>query len=122
MNTRHGKRAQDYGCDAVIATSNEAAAHGEAVAGMVLVPHIVDHLDMPVIAAGVIADGRNCRSSRSRRGRCCNGNTFHDYKGESTARELQETLVEKSVTDTVHTPRVDGIFCRVLDSAATLRQ
>jgi len=38
VNARHAKRAQDYGADGVIATGNEAAAHGEALTSMVLNP------------------------------------------------------------------------------------
>ena len=57
----------DHGCDAVIAQGLEAGGHRamfldddprRQVGTMALVPQIVDAIDVPVIAAGGIADGR----------------------------------------------------------------
>ena len=57
----------DHGCDAVIAQGAEAGGHRgmflsadveSQVGTMALVPQVVDAVDVPVIAAGGIADGR----------------------------------------------------------------
>jgi enoyl-[acyl-carrier protein] reductase II len=46
------------GADAVIAEGTESGGHVGELTTMVLVPQVVDAVDVPVIAAGGIADGR----------------------------------------------------------------
>ena len=54
----HAKLMQKAGADAVVAEGTESGGHiGEATT-MTLVPQVVDAVDIPVIAAGGIADGR----------------------------------------------------------------
>lgn len=52
------KRMARNGVDAVIAEGTEAGGHVGELTTMVLVPQIVDAVDVPVIAAGGIGDGR----------------------------------------------------------------
>ena len=54
----HAQRAEDAGCDVVVAQGTEAGGHTGQVAGMALIPQIVDAVDIPVLAAGSIVDGR----------------------------------------------------------------
>ncbi len=54
----HALRAQEAGCEAVVAQGTEAGGHTGRVAGMALVPQTVDAVDIPVLAAGSIVDGR----------------------------------------------------------------
>jgi len=54
----YAKRMEQCGADAVVAEGTESGGHiGEATT-MVLVPQVVDAVNIPVIAAGGIADGR----------------------------------------------------------------
>jgi enoyl-[acyl-carrier protein] reductase II len=55
---RHAVAAEEAGCDAVVAQGTEAGGHTGAVAGMALIPQIVDAVKIPVLAAGSIVDGR----------------------------------------------------------------
>ena len=59
--SRQARSAERSGIDAVIATGFEAAGHigHHAVHSMVLIPACVDAVDIPVLAAGGIADGRS---------------------------------------------------------------
>jgi enoyl-[acyl-carrier protein] reductase II len=55
---RHAKAAEAGGLDAVVAQGTEAGGHTGRVAGMALIPQVVDAVRIPVIAAGSIVDGR----------------------------------------------------------------
>ena len=52
------KRMERCGADAVVAEGTEAGGHIGELTTMVLVPQVVDAVNIPVIAAGGIADGR----------------------------------------------------------------
>lgn len=52
------QRLVRYGVDAVIAEGTESGGHVGEMTTMALVPQVIDAVDVPVIAAGGIADGR----------------------------------------------------------------
>ena len=52
------RRVEKQGADAVIAEGGESGGHVGDMTTMALVPQIVDSVNIPVIAAGGIADGR----------------------------------------------------------------
>lgn len=54
----HAVKAEAAGCDAVVAQGTEAGGHTGLVAGMALIPQVVDAVRIPVVAAGSIVDGR----------------------------------------------------------------
>ena len=122
VNARHAKRAQDYGADGVIATGNEAAAHGEALTSMVLIPSLVDAIHIPVIAAGGIADGRGLAAALALGAEGVALGTRLMTTQESPLHENFKTLsIEKDVTDTLYSTRVDGIWCRVMKTDAAVK-
>ena len=122
VNARHAKRAQDYGADGVIATGNEAAAHGEALTSMVLIPSLVDAIHIPVIAAGGIADGRGLAAALALGAEGVALGTRLMTTQESPLHEnFKKLSIEKDVTDTLYSTRVDGIWCRVMKTDAAVK-
>lgn len=117
VNAHHAKRAQDYGCDGVIATGNEAAAHGEAVTTFVLIPSLADVLEIPVIAAGGIADGRGLAAALALGADAvAMGTRFMTTRESPLHANFKKLSLEKNVTDTLYSPRFDGIHCRVMET------
>jgi enoyl-[acyl-carrier protein] reductase II len=59
-SSKFALKAQDAGCDAVVAEGFEAGGHNgrEETTTMVLIPAVVEAVSIPVIAAGGIATGR----------------------------------------------------------------
>src|SRR5882672_12252219 len=59
-SSKFARKAKEAGCDAVVAEGFEAGGYNgrEETTTMVLVPAVVDAVDIPVIAAGGIGTGR----------------------------------------------------------------
>ncbi len=59
-NVKQAQKAQEVGCDAIVAEGFEAGGHNglDEIGTMALIPQVVDAVTIPVIAAGGIADGR----------------------------------------------------------------
>lgn len=122
VNLRHAKRAQEYGTDAIIATGQEAAAHGEDVTSLVLIPHLAENLEIPVIAAGGFADGRGLAAALALGAEGVAMGTRLMVTKESPLHENYKKLaLEKQVYDTIFSKRFDGILCRVMRTDAAER-
>lgn len=75
---RHAEKVAAWGADAVIVQGGEGGGHTGEVATSVLLPQVVDAVDIPVVAAGGFHDGRGWwrrwptgrRASRWARGSC----------------------------------------------------
>ncbi|MBA4398221.1 MAG: enoyl-ACP reductase [Syntrophus sp. (in: bacteria)] len=119
VNLRHAKRAEEYGCDAVIATGNEAAAHGEDVTSLVLIPHLAENLKIPVIAAGGFADGRGVAAALALGAEgVAMGTRLMTTKESPLHVNYKKLSIEKEVYDTIFSKRIDGIYCRVMKTDA----
>jgi len=54
----HAVRAEEAGCDVVVAQGTEAGGHTGQIGGIALIPQVVDAVKIPVLAAGALVDGR----------------------------------------------------------------
>lgn len=122
VNSRHGRRARDYGVDAVLATGHEAAAHGDHVTSLVLVPSLVDALKVPVIAAGGFADGRGLAAALALGADgVAMGTRLMTTKESPLHDHYKKLSMEKDVYDTLYSDRFDGLPCRMMETAAAHR-
>ncbi len=122
VGERHALRAQDYGCDAVIATGHEAAAHGEDLTTFILIPTLADALKIPVIAAGGIGDGRGLAAALALGAEGVAMGTRLMTTKESPLHNVYKRLsIEKEATDTLFSDRFDGLYCRVMKTDAAQR-
>jgi len=118
----HALRAQDYGTDAVIATGHEAAGHGGLATSLVLVPGLVEKLDIPVIAAGGFGDGRGLAAALSLGADAIAMGTRFMLTRESVMHpSLKKKAAEKNIHGTVYSPRFDGMECRMMDNPGARR-
>ena len=66
-SVKHALKAEEAGCDGVVAEGFEAGGHNgiDEITTLCLVPQVVDAVKIPVIAAGGIADGRQMLAALS---------------------------------------------------------
>jgi enoyl-[acyl-carrier protein] reductase II len=122
VGPRHALRAQEYGCDAVIATGHEAAAHGEGLTTFILVPTLVDVVKIPVIAAGGVGDGRGLAAALALGAEgIAMGTRFMTTKESPLNNVYKKLSVEKAATETLFSDRFDGLLCRVMKTDAAER-
>lgn len=109
------KHLEPLGIDAVIAEGTESGGHVGEMTTMALVPQVVDAVNLPVIAAGGIADGRGLAAALAlgacgvQVGTCLLASTecpIHD--------NYKEALLKARDSDTIVTGRFSGTPVRVL--------
>ncbi len=109
------KRMESLGADALIAEGTEAGGHIGELTTMALVPQIVDTVNIPVIAAGGIADGRGFLAALSLGAEAVQIGTRFVCAEECIAHENYKNMIVKSKDrDAVVTARVTGHPVRAL--------
>ena len=109
------KRMERSGADAVIAEGTEAGGHVGELTTMVLVPQIADAVDIPVIAAGGIGDGRAVAAAFMLGAEAVQVGTRFLVARECTVHEnYKKKVLEAKDIDTVVTGRRTGHPVRVI--------
>ena len=103
-NIKYGLKAQEAGCDAVVGEGVEAGGHNGAdqLTTFCLIPQLVDKLNIPVIAAGGIVDGRGILAVLSLGAEGVQIGTRFAATVESSAHEnYKQEIVNSGDQDTV---------------------
>ena len=107
------KRMERAGADAVIAEGTESGGHIGEITTMCLVPQVVDALEIPVIAAGGIADGRGIAASFMLGAEGVQVGTAFLASEECKIHEnYKKLVVDAKDTDSIVTGRFTGHPCR----------
>jgi enoyl-[acyl-carrier protein] reductase II len=114
----HARAAEDAGCDVVVAQGTEAGGHTGRVAGMALIPQIVDVVDIPVLAAGSIVDGRGLAAALAFGAQGVWMGTRFIASHEARAHDVyKKKIVEAGSADTAITRSYSGKPMRVIRNA-----
>ena len=108
------------GVDAVIAEGTESGGHVGEMTTMALVPQIVDAVDLPVIAAGGIADGRQLAAAFALGACGVQLGTCLLVSEECPVHpNYKQALLRARDSDTIVTGRIGGTPVRVLKNRMT---
>ena len=109
------KRMERAGADAVVAEGCEAGGHIGELTTMTLIPQVVDAVNIPVIAAGGIGDGRGLAAAMMLGAEGIQVGTRFLVADEcSVCDEYKEKVIKAKDIDTVATGRFTGHPVRVL--------
>lgn len=112
---RHARKAQDAGCDAVICQGGEGGGHTGLVGTLPLVAQAVEALDIPVIAAGGLHDGRGLAAALALGAQGAWMGTRFIASAEAHAGAVyQQAIIAASDEDTVRTRCYSGKPMRVM--------
>ena len=109
------KKMEALGVDAVIAEGTESGGHVGELTTMTLVPQVVDAVNIPVIAAGGIADGRQLAAAYVL-GACGVqlGTCLLVSEECPIHNAYKEAILNASDTSTIVTGRISGIPVRII--------
>ncbi|MFF7952562.1 NAD(P)H-dependent flavin oxidoreductase [Streptomyces griseorubiginosus] len=114
---RHAEKVAGWGADAVLVQGGEGGGHTGSVATTVLLPQVVDAVDVPVIAAGGFRDGRGLVAALAYGAAGIAMGTRFLLTSDSTVPDpVKARYLAAGVQDVTVTTKVDGLPHRMLRS------
>ncbi|MFF2324965.1 MULTISPECIES: NAD(P)H-dependent flavin oxidoreductase [unclassified Streptomyces] len=112
---RHAEKVAAWGADAVMVQGGEGGGHTGNVATTVLLPQVVDAVDIPVIAAGGFHDGRGLVAALAYGAAGIGMGTRFLLTSDSTVpAAVKAQYLAATVKDVTVTTEVDGLPHRML--------
>jgi enoyl-[acyl-carrier protein] reductase II len=112
---RHAVRAAQLGCDLLVATGHEAAAHGDVATSLVLIPLVASLVKVPLIAAGGFYDGRGLAAALLLGADAVSMGTRFIVTQESNVHDnFKKLIIKATEQDTLYSDVFDGMPGRVL--------
>ncbi|KXF54254.1 2-nitropropane dioxygenase [Rhodococcus sp. SC4] len=114
---KHAKKVASWGADAVIVQGGEGGGHTGPVATTLLLPSVLDAVDIPVVAAGGFYDGRGLAAALAYGAAGIAMGTRFLLTQESTVPDsVKQEYLARGLQDTTVSRKVDGMPHRVLDT------
>ncbi|GAA3034936.1 NAD(P)H-dependent flavin oxidoreductase [Streptomyces glomeratus] len=112
---RHAEKVAAWGADAVVVQGGEGGGHTGEVATSVLLPQVVDAVDIPVVAAGGFHDGRGLVAALAYGAAGVAMGTRFLLTSDSTVPDaVKARYLAATVRDVTVTTAVDGLPHRML--------
>jgi enoyl-[acyl-carrier protein] reductase II len=117
---KHAVKGEQEGVDIVIGQGTEGGGHTGQVAGMALIPQMVEAVSIPVIAAGAITDGRGLAAALAMGAQgVWIGTRFIASREANAAMGYKQAILDAADTDTVISRSYSGKPMRVIRNAWT---
>jgi NAD(P)H-dependent flavin oxidoreductase YrpB (nitropropane dioxygenase family) len=112
---RHAEKVAAWGADAVMIQGGEGGGHTGPVPTTLLLPTVLDAVDIPVVAAGGFFDGRGLAAALSYGAAGVGmGTRFLLTQDSAVPDAVKQRYLETDLTGTVVTTKVDGMPHRML--------
>ena len=112
---RHAEKVASWGADAVMVQGGEGGGHTGSVPTTLLLPTVLDAVDIPVIAAGGFFDGRGLAAALSYGAAGIGmGTRFLLTRDSAVPDAVKQLYLSHDLNGTVVTDKVDGMPHRML--------
>ena len=112
---RHAEKVAGWGADAVMIQGGEGGGHTGSVPTSLLLPTVLDAVDIPVVAAGGFFDGRGLAAALAYGAAGIGmGTRFLLTRDSAVPDEVKKLYLSHDVNGTVVTAKVDGMPHRML--------
>lgn len=117
VDLAYALKVQAQGADGVIAVSSGAGGHAGPVSPLVLIPYLKEKLDIPVIAAGGIATGRQILAALALGADGVQiGTRFIASTEAQVAQDYKKAILESGPENIVLTKRISGTPAAVIET------
>jgi NAD(P)H-dependent flavin oxidoreductase YrpB (nitropropane dioxygenase family) len=117
---RHAVKQVEVGVDVVVAQGTEAGGHTGEISTMVLIPQVVDAVDVPVLAAGGIGTGRQMAAGMALGAEgVWTGSIWLTVEEADTSEMVKQRILAATSRDTVRSRSWTGKPARLLKNEWT---
>ena len=119
---KHAKKMVELGVDMLVVQGGEGGGHTGSVSSTILLPQVLDAVQVPVVAAGGFGDGRGLAAALTFGAQgVAMGTRFLMTKESPVPPQTKERYVKASVDDIFVTAKLDGLPQRMIRNAFTAR-